>query len=298
MANSITNPGVIVHEYGHAMTYYERTWVEQGRTGTWWEPVAEYFADTYMTSPWCAPARQKYGFKEGPTKMDLNRIVGSAHQILVDGSKVTGNYYQSWPFLAYLTYNPDNINGLGKTAVRDMFRKYKLRSNETPFHVLQRVIEPTPLGEVIAKYWARMAVGEIGHPQNRQRFIAAKGRINFANLERADGAGLYKVKESRAPKYMGANIIPLKGAGKASVKVTAQSPFTAMISVRSKSGVVKLTALKGGIGEEHIDSGDEAALIVANTPLSPITYNGFEIGPNSEVSKGLNYEVQILGVSI
>jgi Family of unknown function (DUF6055) len=280
------------------MTYYERTWVEQGRTGTWWEPVAEYFADTYMTSPWCAPARQKYGFKEGPTKMDLSRIIGGAHQILVDGSKGTGNYYQSWTFLAYLTYNPDNISGLGKTAIRDMFRKYKIRSNETPFHVLARVVDPTPLGDVVARYWARMAVGEIGHPQNRQKFNATKGRVSFSNLDPVGGAGVYKVKESRQPKYMGANIIPLKGSGNVLVNITAKAPFTAVISVRSSSGVVKLTTLSGGAGQAHIGVGDEAALVVANAPQSPILYNGFEIGPNSEVSKGLDYQVQILGASI
>jgi hypothetical protein len=34
--NSVADPGTTVHEYGHAMTYYERNWVEQGNTGTWY----------------------------------------------------------------------------------------------------------------------------------------------------------------------------------------------------------------------------------------------------------------------
>jgi len=39
VTGSITNPIVTVHEYGHALTYYERNWVEQGQTGTYWETV-------------------------------------------------------------------------------------------------------------------------------------------------------------------------------------------------------------------------------------------------------------------
>jgi hypothetical protein len=36
VAGAINNPQVTVHEYGHALTYYERNWVDQGMTGTWY----------------------------------------------------------------------------------------------------------------------------------------------------------------------------------------------------------------------------------------------------------------------
>lgn len=42
VSNSIGQAQVTVHEYGHALTYYEKTWVDQGRTGTWWEPLANF----------------------------------------------------------------------------------------------------------------------------------------------------------------------------------------------------------------------------------------------------------------
>jgi hypothetical protein len=40
LKRSIADPKVTVHEYGHTLTYVERTWVEQKRTGAWWETVA------------------------------------------------------------------------------------------------------------------------------------------------------------------------------------------------------------------------------------------------------------------
>lgn len=51
---------VTVHEYGHGITYAAMTWVDQGRSGAWWETVANFVADTYKTSPFCAEARTRY----------------------------------------------------------------------------------------------------------------------------------------------------------------------------------------------------------------------------------------------
>jgi hypothetical protein len=297
LQTSLPQAAVTVHEYGHALTYYERNWVDQGRTGTWWEPLAEFIADVYITSSWCEPARAKYGQKVGRTKMDLNKVVGSAHQVLVDGTQGSGNYYQSWPFMAYLTYNPDNFPGLGKTAIRDMIRKYKVRSNETPLHALATVAAPIPVQQIVGRYWARMANGDIGHPQGRERFNEVRARLNFANLD-STGSGSYKVKDARKPKYMGANIIPLKGArGKVGVNITADAPFTATLAIRAQAGSIRYVDLPNGVGEADLSAGEQASLVVANTPKALIMYNGFEITPTHEVSKSLGYTLQLTGAT-
>jgi hypothetical protein len=296
--NSLPQAGVTVHEYGHALTYYEKYWVDQGRTGTWWEPLAEFMADLYMTSPWCEPARTKYGQKQGRTIMNLQKVVGGAHQVLVDGTanSPNANYYQSWPFMAYLTYNPDKYPGLGKTAVRDMIRKYRKGSNETPFHALAIVAgTTTSVQKIVGRYWARMANGDIGHPQGREAFNQARAKISFANLDPA-GEGSYKVKEARKPKYMGANIIPLKGSGKVSVKITAAMPFTATLAIRG-AGTFRYVDLPEGAGSADLAAGETASLVIANTPKSIIMYNGFEITPTHEVSKGLSYTLQLTGAT-
>jgi hypothetical protein len=37
----VQDPRVTVHEYGHALTYHERNWMEQKNTGAWWEPLGK-----------------------------------------------------------------------------------------------------------------------------------------------------------------------------------------------------------------------------------------------------------------
>jgi len=96
----MTEASVVVHEFGHALTYAAGPpgWIDQGRTGAWWETVANFVADTYLTSGKCASARGKYNQKEGNTLIDF-KVIKDSHQVIVDGTRDTGNYYQAWPFL-------------------------------------------------------------------------------------------------------------------------------------------------------------------------------------------------------
>jgi hypothetical protein len=294
VASTITQAQVTVHEYGHSLTYYERTWVDQGRTGAWWETVAQYVAETFMNSPLCEKARKKYNVPEGRTMINLVKVIGSSHQVLVDGTKGSANnIYDAWPFLTYITNNPDGYKGLGRNAVRDMFRKYKRKSNETPFHVLERVSEGASVQKVVGRYWARMAYVDIGSKQAQQNFGTVRTRINYANLD-SSGSGSYRVKAARQPRYMGANIIPLKGRGAVTVKVTSTAPFTATLAIRSKS-VVRYVDLPGGVGNATMGEGSEATLVVANTPATLYIYDAFAI--RGEAAKGLDYQVRLTGAT-
>jgi hypothetical protein len=317
---SITEPGVIVHEFGHAMTFYENNYVNASETGAWWEPIAEFYADTFVTSPWCKPARLKYGFTELParTRLSLWHLIGSSHKVLVDGTPAPAynNYYQSWPFLSYLSYNPDEVAGLGRYASRDMFRKFTKRAHETPLHVIQRMVEPTAtLGGVVSMYWARMSVGEIGMPRSRSEFVQQGIRAKLLDqknspLVEAEEGGKFRVKEDRMPKYFGANIVPLKGAGQFNISVNADAPFIALVSIRSSSGEVKLVELSDGQGVGSIAADDEANLVVTNTPLELLKYDPFRLPVDNgnarsragkaetDAAKGLTYEVEVSGVQL
>jgi len=286
----LSDPNVIVHEYGHALTYHEKGWVEQTRTGAWWEPVANFVADTFMTSPFCADARKKHNVQEGRTIIDLRKVLGDSHQVLVDGSQGSGNYYQSWPFLAYLTYNPDGYPGLGKTALRDMFRKHNGR-NETPLHVLERVATPTKVQTIVGRYWARMAYVDIGHKQAKKMFD--DNPVTTSNLD--GSGGMYMVKSARAPRYLGANIIPLTGSGAISVKVTSSAGFTATLAIRAQSGTVRYVDLPNGAAEATLEASEAASLVVANTPAALLDYDPFNI--SGEAGRGLTYQVQLTGAT-
>lgn len=284
---------VTVHEYGHALTYHEKGWVEQTRTGAWWETVANFVADTHMTSPLCEAARARFGVPEGKTIIELDKVIGDSYQVIVDGSSGSGNNYQAWPFLTYLTNNPDNYAGLGSTGLRDMFRKHD-GNNETPLHVLERVAAPVKVQTIVGRYWARMAYVDIGHKQAQEAFMSGRSRLNFANLD-SMGAQSYRVKSGRQPRYFGSNIIPLSGSGALSVKVTSSDPFTATLAIRASSGAVRYIDLASGAGQATVEAGEEASLVVVNTPDTLYQYDPFSI--SGDVARGLDYSVELTGAT-
>ncbi|GAP91703.1 putative dockerin type 1 [Rosellinia necatrix] len=293
----ITVPGVVVHEWGHGITYTERYWVDQGRTGAWWETVANWIADTYKTSSLCASARSSHGQSATDTEINLQKVIGDSYQVIVDGSANTGNYYEAWPFLAYLTSNPDGYAGLGQTAVRDMIRQYSQGSNETPLHALDRIATSNTAQQIVARYWARMAYVDIGHATAQQVFLQQRSSINYANLD-SQGSGTYKVKSARQPRYMGASIIPLTKSGSATVtaQVTASQAFTATLAVRNtSSGVTRYVDLASGSGSTTVSSSEEASLVVVNTPASLILFDPFSL--TSDVQAGLDYTVTLTGAT-
>ncbi|RSM05264.1 hypothetical protein CDV31_009662 [Fusarium ambrosium] len=291
----LTNPQITVHEYGHVVHFHQRTWVNQANTGAWWETVANWFSDTYTTSDICAEAREKHGQSTSPTEIDLQKVIGDSFQVIVDGSTDSGNYYQAWPFLTYLTSNPDNFTGLGQDVIRQLMVQYPEDSNETPLHTLSRVSENATVAEIVGRYWAHMAYLDIGHPSAKEAFISQRDSLDFDNLE-SQGSGSYKVKADRQPRYMGSNIIPLttSGDGKVEVKLECDAAFTATLAIHeTSSGKVRYVSLVDGAASASVASGEEASLVVANTPAELINYDAFNL--SDEVQKGLDYTVTITG---
>ncbi|KAI8657216.1 hypothetical protein NCS57_01099400 [Fusarium keratoplasticum] len=288
-------PGVTVHEYGHGLHYHQRTWVDQGRTGAWWETLANWVADTYKTSDICADARSKHNQETSATEIELNKVLGDSHQVIVDGSVNTGNYYQAWPFFTYLTNNPDDFAGLGQDTLRQLMVQYQEGSNETPLHTLARVSQNATIGDIVGRYWARMAYVDIGHPSAQEVFFNQRETINFANVE-ASGNG-YKPKADRQPRYMGANIIPLTVSGsEVQVKVTSDAEFVATVVVYREGGESSYVTLTNGAATVPVKTGEQVSVVVANAPAEPILYDGFNL--SDEVSKGLDYTLEVTGATV
>ncbi|KAK4228073.1 hypothetical protein QBC38DRAFT_476094 [Podospora fimiseda] len=294
----MNSPEVVVHEFGHALTYSARWWIDQYRTGAWWETVANFVADLYLTSPVCARARSKYNQPEGQTIIDLKKVIGDSFQVIVDGTVNTGNYYQAWPFLMYLFNNPDKIPGLGMNVLPDMWTKYKRGSDETPLHVLERIMQGKKVQEVVARYWARMAFVDIGHLKAREKFEREKGGINYANLDSL-GGGRWRVKSGRRPRYLGGNIIPLRTTtgGNVGVSVTGNTgPITVIMAVKSGNGSVRYVDLKDGSGQVVVAAGEEAALVVVNTPNNLVMFDPFKL--TGETNTGVDYYLQLTGATV
>lgn len=288
-------PRVTVHEFGHALALSEHNWVDQVRTGAWWETMANWVADTYLTSPLCEDARTRFGVAKGNTIIDLDKVIGQSQMLIVSDK----NLYEAWPFLAYLTNNPDHYPGLGTTAIRDLMRNHP-RNNETPLHVLERVAKPVRTQTILGRYWARMAYLDIGHPQAQKAFFDRRKSLNFTNLQPA-GNQTYRVRDERRPMYGGANIIPLRGTGALSVEVTnlgnglPESNFTATVALRKSTGAVRYVDLPEGTGEATVANDEEASLVVVNTPDTLYQYDAFKTSAGTPEMTGLNYQVHITG---
>ncbi|KAF2651368.1 hypothetical protein K491DRAFT_580064, partial [Lophiostoma macrostomum CBS 122681] len=299
----VTTPGVIVHEFGHAMTYSEKNWIDQTRTGAWWETIANFIADSYIATDTCAAAKSAANLPSGDSLWD-KKVISDSFQVLVDGTSGSGNYYQAWPFLVYITNNPDAYAGLGKFALLDMIRKYKINSNETPLHSLERNVAAAggpSVQKIVGRYWARMAYVDIGHAKAAAMFNSQRKSLNYANLD-SNGGGKYTVKSARTPRYMGANIIPLKTTGTSvSVAITlsggASGNYTATLVVKSSGsgGSVTYTDVVNGSGSVTVGSGDEVSLVVANTPAL-VQYDPFSIP--ADLNRGLAYSVQFTGATV
>ncbi|KAF5006445.1 hypothetical protein FDECE_7167 [Fusarium decemcellulare] len=289
----LTASGVTVHEYGHVLHYHQKTWVDQGRTGAWWETFANWVADTYRTSSICAPARQAHGQPTEGTEIELRKTIGDSFQPIVDGSVNTGNYYQAWPFFTYLTSNPDNFPNLGRDTLHQMMVRYQANSNETPLHTLQRVAGSTSITQIVGGYWAHMAYVDIGHPSAQQVFFNQRQSINFANVD-SNGNGRYTVKSNRRPQYMGANIIPLKtSAGTVRVEISSSGSYTATLALY-RSGTTRYVKVSGS-ASVNVASGEEVSLVVAHTP-SLILYDPFSL--SDEAKRGLDYSFTLTGATV
>lgn len=289
----LANPGVTVHEYGHALHYHQQTWVHQGRTGAWWETFANWFADTYKTSDLCAAARANNG-QSAPmsTDIELRKVIGDSFQVLVDGSVGTGNYYQAWPFFTYLTNNPDELPGLGTDALRNLMVQYAPNSNETPLHTLARVSEAS-VADIVGLYWAHMAYVDIGHASAHDAFLRDRARLNYDNVD-ASGT-TYTVKAARRPQYMGANITPLTTTGgTVAVELTAGAGHRAHLAIYGDAGQTRYVAVDGS-AEVEIAAGEEISLVVANTPEELVLYDPFEL--TADVTRGLEYSFTLSGAT-
>jgi hypothetical protein len=303
LSSQASDPKTTVHEYGHAITMSEFNWIEQKRTGYWWETVANWVSYSFLTSPHCQSARTAFNIAEGTTILDgmrtLETVYNQSHTVLCNDQ----NYYQAWPFLTYLTNNPDNYPGLGKLAVQDLMRKYDIGSNETPLHTLDRIAAPIKAQAIIGRYWARMAYMDIGFPVGQKDFLSSRDSLNFGANWDSSGSDMYTVKSNRRPQYAGANITPLKVSGSGEVSIAVEnlgngqpdSNFTATLSIRASDGSVRYVDLPGGTGQGTINSGEEASLVVVNTPDTLIQFDPQYIGSPENI--GLNYSVQLSGAT-
>lgn len=298
------------HEFGHVLTMHLKSWVDNGITGSWWEPVANWYKEQYLYSPYYRFNGRTYG----PDTDFFEPLYKTLNLLLVHGR----NYYESWPFLQYLTENPEEYPYYGRDFIKRVMSEAHM--GEHPLHTVDRLSPGVSLKDTLGHYAKRMASLDFGQKDvYKKRFekmisIDHNKQIVFTQLVRvSDKDDWWKVPIERAPQQTGMNIIPLipEGSGngreitvdfKGLVDEERGSDWRACIVVMDSKGNARYSGLWNDGENSVILSSDENTvyLVVIATPDEIVPVSAFDsekVSPFQwDPSKNrFPYEVQITG---
>lgn len=193
---------VLPHELGHAFTAAQLGWNDNKYSQGWWEAMGNWFREQYLYSDY-SNDQTGHGTDFFETYMkNLSLTFPSGR-----------DYYAAWPFFQYLTENPDNLEGYGKTFVKKMLQEGQ--KDEYPFDMVQR-LSKADIKETFGNFAKRMATLDFAQKANynaRLNELLAQGDWNYNEiytyLEKKDDSDWYYVPTERAPQHAGLNIIPL-----------------------------------------------------------------------------------------
>jgi hypothetical protein len=128
-----------------------------------------------------------------------------------------------------------------------------------------------------------------------------------APLRDGGGSGIVMGRHRQGDTTTSGKIKPpalATGVGTVIVQITnlgngqSDSNFTATLAIRTTSGgAVRYVDLPDGKGSATVASGEEATLVVANTPKTLYLYDPSSVGASDPAMAGLNYQVQLTGAT-
>lgn len=289
---------VLPHEFGHVVTAHQLGWNSNKYSYAWWEAMGNWFREQYLYSD--------YSTDETGHGTDF-------FETYLKNSSLTfpcgRDYYAAWPFLQYLTENPDNLAGYGNDFVKTMLQEGQV--DEYPFDMVDRLAEADmkdTLGH-FAKHMAGLDFENGDAYRARLNELLSAGSWNwqqiYTMLEPVAGIeGLYKVPTERAPQYAGLNIVPLNVMGsEISVGLigtgedeNGETPdnWRACIVQQLSDGTCVYSDLFGATNDDYTTVAVEANLsaayltVIATPDLDTVTKVGLPYGPDSEFAES-NY---------
>ncbi|WP_143315941.1 DUF6055 domain-containing protein [Clostridium sp. HBUAS56017] len=280
---------VIPHEYAHAITMHQRGTI----AAPWYETLANWFRDQYLGSTYYRYGDRVYG----PTSDFFQPVVLNSDYYFPHMK----NYYDAWPFLLYVTENPDNMNGLGMDVMRKMLHD---GSNEIMFDKIQR-LSGTSTKDMLGGYARRMVTMDFRRQSSYTNYLndLLKDSSNYdkvyTTLENTND-GWLKVTDSRAPQQGGYNIIPLNidmSSKQVSVnfqgdKSVSGADFRASIVTKTRDGKTRYSTMwNNGINTLNLQGDEEKAyLVVCATPDEMLDLTSFDV---NAVGTKYPYKVQV-----
>lgn len=280
---------VIPHEYAHAITMHQRGNV----SSPWYETTANWFRDQYLGSSY-----YKYGSTVyGPTSDFFQPIVLNSEYYFPH----LKNYYDAWPFLLYVTENPDNMNGLGLDLMRKMFRD---TGNDIMFDKLAR-LSGTSTKDMLGGYARRMVTMDFERQSSYLNFFnellqdSSNNNKIYTTLTNS-GDGWLLVSDAKAPQQGGYNIIPLDiNLNSEQVTVDFQgdssvsgADYRVSIVTKTKSGDTRYSSMWNSGKNSMTLQGDEekAYLVVCATPDTMLDLTSFDL---NAVGTKYPYRIQV-----
>ncbi|ADL52879.1 DUF6055 domain-containing protein [Clostridium cellulovorans] len=281
---------VVPHEYAHAITMHQRGVID----APWYEVTANWFRDQYLGSSF-----YKYGNNVYGPDSDFFRPIVLNSDYYFPHLK---NYYDAWPFLLYVTENPDQMKGLGLEVMKAMFKD---TNNEVMFKKLER-LSGTSAKDMLGGYARRMVTFDFKRQANYKKYydeLIAEDSANYNKIYTTlenDSNGWFKVPSSRAPQQGGYNIIPLNIDLKSKqVVVNFQgnssevgADWRASIVAKTKTGQTRYSTMwNSGTNTLNLQGDEEKVyLVVCATPKEMLNLTSFDL---DVVGTRYPYKVQI-----
>ncbi len=291
----------IAHEFGHVVTMQQKAWVDQDITGAWWEPLANWFREMYLGSEYYTGDVKTCWFEPYIRNLSLTLPHGR-------------NYYEVWPFLVYISYNPDELPGLGIDAVKRMISEAK--PGEYPFDTITRLFG-TDAQTVFGHYAKRMATFDFGaQAAYREEFSKKLAQSPyywnlFYTVPGDNGTGWLQVPQEEAPMQAGINIIPLTITGDTisaelrGVSDDSNAGWQACIVTVDASGNESYSELFGSGQSAAVPAKDavSACLTVTAMPQKLVKVNAFHKDDVSRYKDGEErrrypYEIKLTGAEV
>lgn len=272
----------IPHEFGHVVQFAQgnNSWGGNEYLGPWFEPVANWFREEYMSSD---AYKQDTGTAGGT---DLSGLYLRATTLTAANGRA---YYEAWPLLMYLEDNPDELPGYGTGFIAKLLQSGRPENQtESIYELIQRCNPETTLQDTIGHFASRMATFDFHNKELYKRKVEVLLRYGnlywqqyYTMLEKVEeSANTYTIPSERAPQAAGYNIIPLDvnlpaDASSVTVKVKLDglteeegAGWQAYLIVENESGESRYSKVFGS-GEsvqEEVFNGENAYLSVAATP--------------------------------
>ena len=283
---------VLPHEFGHVVTAHQLGWNNNKYSYAWWEAMGNWYREQYLYSDY-SNDNTGHGTDFFETYLKNSSLTFPCGR----------DYYAAWPFLQYLTENPDGMNGYGSDFVKKMLQEG--RNDEYPFDIVDR-LAPADIKDTLGNFAKHIAALDFKNGDSyhaRLNELLDSGSWNwqqiYTMLEPVSGEeNTYQVPTERAPQHAGLNIVPLTVTGNSitvTLKGAADIPgadWRACIVQRLKDGTCRYSELfsDGETCTAAVEADLESAYlsVIATPDNDTYTKTGLPYGPDSEFSEN-NY---------